>query len=432
MITQFTGLVVMLILSGFFSATETAYTSLSSIQIRQIGREHGRRGRLVKQLAENPDRLLTTILLGNNLVNIAASAIATNLTIQLFGSRLIGAMTGILTLIILIFSELTPKRIAIAWNVRFSLISAWPVWVLSTILRPVIFLISGLSSLITRFIIPKDKTTISFEALLHMMHAAEEEGVVENYESEMVKSVFRLNDVSVQAIMTHRTDVFSLDKNRSIEEAAADISASGFSRIPVYEREPENITGIVLSNDVTACLLKGEGNLRLADIMHEPIFIPATRKLHELFYLLKQEMLNISIILDEYGGLAGLVTREDIIEEILGELYDENEDNGIERIQKTGDNSWRVMGDTSLHQFTDTFDIEMPVTEYAETIAGYIVEELDRIPVKGDKLSIGHYCLEIEETEKNRIVSIILLNTKELRKSKNKTSGKQAEEPPKA
>ncbi len=408
MILQITALAVLLVLSACFSATETAYTSLSAPQLRQISREHGKRGRLVKKLAENPDRLLTTILLGNNLVNIAASALATSLTISLLGSKMIGATTGILTLIILIFAELTPKRIAIARNVPLSLISAWPVWILSTILRPVIFLISGFSSLISRFFIRGETRKVSFEALLHMMSAAEEEGLVENYETEMVKSVFRLNDVSVQAIMTHRTNVFSLDKNMTLEDAAEKISAEGFSRIPVYEKEPENIVGIVLSNDVTAKLLHEEGSLRLADIMHEPIFIPSNRKLHELFYLLKQEMLNISIILDEYGGLAGIVTREDIIEEILGELYDENEDQGIDRIQKTGKSSWRVTGDTTLHQFTDTFELAMPETEYAETIAGYIVEQLDRIPTEGDSLDIGRYHLEIEKTEKNRILSIIV------------------------
>lgn len=408
MILEFSALILLLVLSGCFSATETAFTSLSAPQLRQISLERGKSGRLVKQLAESPDRLLTTILLGNNLVNIAASAIATSITIKLFGSRMIGAMTGILTLIILIFSELTPKRIAIAKNIQFSLISAWPVWLLSAILRPVIFAISAISSLITRFVIAEQNKKISFESLLHMMSAAEEEGVVENYETEMVKSVFRLNDVSVQGIMTHRTDVFSLEKNNKLESVVSEINEKGFSRIPVYDKEPENIVGIVLSKDVTAHIIDGEGQRRLADIMHEPIFIPATRKLHELFYMLKQEMLNISIILDEYGGLAGIVTREDIIEEILGELYDENEDQGIEKIDLIGENLWRIMGDTSLHQFSDTFEVEMPETEYAETIAGYFFEQLDRIPVAGDKLNFERFELEIEKIDKNRIVSIIL------------------------
>ena len=408
MILEFSALALLLIFSACFSATETAFTSLSAPQLRQISIERGKLGKLVKKLAESPDRLLTTILLGNNLVNIAASAIATSLTIQLFGSRMIGIMTGVLTLIILIFAELTPKRIAIARNVQLSLISARPIWLLANILRPVVFIISAVSSFITRFIIAEENKSVSFESLLHMMSAAEEEGVVENYETEMVKSVFRLNDVSVQGIMTHRTDVFSLDKNLRLQDSVAEINESGFSRIPVYDKEPENIVGIVLSKDVTSHIINGEGGKRLADIMHEPIFIPATRKLHELFYMLKQEMLNISIILDEYGGLAGIVTREDIIEEILGELYDENEDQGIEKIQRLDDNLWRIMGDTSLHQFSDTFEIDMPETEYAETIAGYFVEQLDRIPEVGDSLKLDRFEFEIEATDKNRIVSLLL------------------------
>ncbi len=411
MLTEFILLALLLVLSGCFSATETAFTSLSAPQVRQLSLKNGRRGRLVKQLAEKPDRLLTTILLGNNLVNIAASALATNITIELFGSNFIGAMTGILTLIILIFAELTPKRIAIALNAELSLTSAIPVWILTIILRPIIFLISWISSLITRFIIPKENKSFSLEALLHMMGAATEQGLVEKYESEMVKSVFRLNDVSVQAIMTHRTDVFSLNKNMAIEDAVKKINEKGFSRIPVYDKEPENIVGIVLSNDAFSSLLENRETserLRLSDIMHKPIFIPATRKLHELFYQLKTETLNISIILDEYGGLAGIVTREDIIEEILGELYDENETNGLDRIQKIGKDLWRLAGDTSLHQFKDTFEIELPETDYAETIAGYILEVLDRIPSAGDRIKIDRYLLEIEKTNKNRIISILL------------------------
>ena len=407
MTLELISLVILLILSGCFSASETAFTSLSAPQIRQLSMEKGRRGRLVKKLADNPDNLLTTILLGNNLVNIAASALATSITLRLFGSGAVGIMTGVLTLIVLIFAELSPKRIAIARNELISLLSAWPIWVLSQILRPVNFFIRSFSSLITRFFIPKETRKVSLEALIHMMSAAEEDGVVENYESEMVRSVFRLNDVSVQAIMTHRTEVFSLDKNITVNEAAPEISLSGFSRIPVYEKEPENIVGIILSNDITAALINGNGDKRLSDLMHEPIFLPANRKLHELFYRFKNEELNISIILDEYGGLAGIVTREDIIEEILGELYDENEDNLFERIEKLEDGSFRIMGDTSIHQFTDTFEISMPETEYAETIAGYIIEQLDRIPIEGDEISLGNLRLIIEQTDRNRIVSIL-------------------------
>ncbi len=401
-------LVLLLMLSGCFSATETAFTSLSPIQLRVISKTKGHRGKLVRKLGENPDKLLTTILLGNNLVNIAASAIATQLTIDLFGSKMVGIMTGVLTLVILIFAELTPKRIAIALNDKISLISAWPVYLLAQVLTPVIFLISAASSLITRFFIHKQTRRISFDALLHMVRAAEEEGVVENYESEMVKSVFRLNDVTVQAIMTHRTNVFSLDCSRTIEESIEEISSRGFSRIPVYEKEPENVIGIVLSNDVNAMMIKGNGNQRLKDIMREPIFIPSNRRLHELFRLFKKETLNISVVLDEYGGLAGIVTREDIIEEILGELYDENEEQGIEKIVKLDEHSWRIMGDTSLHQFSDSFDVDIPETDYAETVAGYIIERLDRIPDIGDEISIGGYSFTIETVDKNRILTILL------------------------
>ena len=235
MIVQLLVIFCLISLSAIFSSSETAYTSLSYLQLRDIVKKHGHTGRLVEQLSEHPNILLTTILIGNNLVNIAASAIATQLTIELFGNQAVGIMTGVLTLVILIFAEVTPKQLAILHNDKIALRMAYPIKVLSIILFPVIKLIGYFSSAISSFFTPEKKARISLEGILHMVHLAEREGVVENYETRMVKSVFRFNDTQVQTIMTHRTDVFSLEADLPLDKVLKEITKRGFSRIPVYD-----------------------------------------------------------------------------------------------------------------------------------------------------------------------------------------------------
>lgn len=407
MTLQIVLLFVLLSLSGFFSSAETAFTSLSIIQLKHLEKEKGKRGQIVKTLSEKPDTLITTILIGNNLVNIAASAISTQLTIELFGSRFIGIMTGILTLVILIFSEVTPKQIALRKNEALALKSAWAIYLLSLLLKPIILFVTFTTSLITRFFTGDRRHHISLEGILHLVRMGEDQGVVEDYETELVKSVFRLNDVPIQAIMTHRTEVFSLEKNQKIKDVMELISKRGYTRIPVYEQDPENIVGVVLEYDIIKAALAGKENSQIKDIMLKPFFVAANKKLNVLFREFKNEKLNIAVVLDEYGGLAGIVTREDIIEELLGELYDENEERGHEKITAVGEESYRIMGDTSVHQANDTLDIHLPSGKYAQTVAGYIVETLGRIPTAGESITVPGAELKVEKVLRHRIMSVL-------------------------
>jgi len=407
MIFQALTIVVLIFLSAVFSSSETAYTSLSFLKLQELLKYHGRSGRLVKYLSERPNILLTTILIGNNLVNIAASASATQMTIALFGNQAVGIMTGVLTLIILIFAEVTPKHLAILHSDRIALRMAYPIRFLSILLYPVIKLIGFVSIAITSLFSKEQRSEISLEGILHMVHLAEREGVVENYETRMVKSVFRFNDTQVQTIMTHRTDVFSLDADRSLGEVLKEVTERGYSRIPVHDDNPEHIVGILLVRDMMKYIAEEAEQTLIRDIMTQPIFVSETRKVNELFFLFKKEKLNIAVVMDEYGGLAGIVTLEDVAEELFGELYDENEIQGWEKITPLEDGQFRITGDTSLHQLNDRFNISFEHSKYVQTLGGFLIEYLGAIPVQNQKIETPMGSFVVESLNNKRIETVI-------------------------
>lgn len=406
MLIQIIALIVLIILSGIFSSTETAFTSLSIFQIEEIQKKRGSRGRLVKKLTDRPDILLTTILIGNNLVNIGASALATQITIRLFGNQAVGIMTGILTLVILIFAEVTPKRLAIIFNEKLAVSNARFITFLSWVFRPFIFFIGLISTSITRLFRTKTKIKVTLEGILHMINLGEHLGVVKRYETRMVRSVFRFNDITVQAIMTHRTEVFSLEMNSILQETIGIIIQKGYSRIPVYNEEPERIAGVVLLRDIMKFLAEKRFDIPLKEIMIEPIFVPQTKMVNEMFAQFKREKLNMAIVLDEYGGLAGVVTFEDVIEEILGDVYDEHEWRQDEKIKSHGENQYLISADISLHQLYEGLNIELQSEKYAKTLGGYLINLIDHIPVEGENIEIKSGTFVIEKVLKNRIITV--------------------------
>lgn len=396
-------LIIFLILSGFFSSTETAFTSLSLIQAHKLVDEKGKRGRRVEKLSRNPDILLTTLLIGNNLVNIGATTLATKLTITLFGNHALGYMTGALTLFILIFGEVTPKQIAMAKNMTICLYTAPVVWFLSWLFRPFIWIITLFSSTITKIFVSSSQKTLTLENLLLMVSMGENMGIVETYEKQMVKNVFRINDTPIQGIITHRTDVFSLNSELRLSEAMVQMLHSSFSRIPVYKENSENIVGIVLVKELIKMERESWADLRLRDVMLEPFFIPHSKKVNEVFSLFKQKGINIAIVLDEYGGLAGIVTREDVIEEIFGELYDEDEIQETDRIIEESENSWLISGDTSFYTIYDFLNIDLEHSRRILTIGGYLLEKMGHIPIEGEQLNFEEGEYEILKVKNNRI-----------------------------
>lgn len=413
MILNTIGLIVLLILSALFSATETAFTSLSVVQIEQLVQSRGRRGRMVKTLMGNPKLLLSTILIGNNMANVGASFLTATITLQHFGSALVGLTAALLTLIILIFAEVAPKSIAIENNESIALATAYPLRGISLVLTPIAGLVSVISSTITRLFTKQTTPDVTVDGLLHMMKLARRLGVVEEYETRLVQGVFRFADVTAGAIMTHRADVFSLNETLSLSEAIEPINERGFARIPIYREDPEKISGVVLAWQVVIAVLEGKGDSPLASLALEPIFIPSSLKLKELFLRFSSSHINLAVVIDAYGGVAGVVSREDIIEELVGELYDENETVLGEKITQLSPTSYRIQGDTSLHQLKDLIDLPLPQGGRAKTVAGYLVEHLRRIPSKGEEIPIPGAIVTVERIERNRIVSVVCTSTKE-------------------
>ena len=398
-------LLILILMSGYFSGIETAFTSLSIVQIQQLKHSHPSRGRLIEHLVARPDRLLTTILIGNNLVNVAAAALATQAAIDLFGTAGVGVVTGVLTLVILIFGEVTPKQLAITYNVEVCLHSARIIFGLAVLLRPFVVVISAFASMIARLTGRHRGHGLTLDGVLHLVKHAESLGVIEAYKSRMVRRVFRFSEVTVSAIMTHRTDVFSLDVNLTVGEVFSDVLNRGFARVPVYDAHPEAIVGIVLFKDLTQRMSADEDDTPLRSITVDPIIVPENRSISDTLAQLRRAQINMAIVLDEYGGLAGIVTTEDIIEEIVGELYDEDEKPKRDRVVKNGE-AYVVVADMTLHDFNDYFRLGITATRDIQTVAGYLTDQAGRIPSPGESITTPVGTFVVKSTSKNRIVTV--------------------------
>ena len=398
-------LAALLIVSGFFSSVETAFTSLSPGQVSALAENGGKRGRLVQKLSERPDILLTTLLIGNNLANLGASALMTTMTIRIFGNAYVAAATGILTLIILVFCEVSPKQIAMVANESLCLLSARIVWVLSWFFRPFIWIVTAVSRTITLLFVGKEKQELTLENLLHHVKAAEGQGVVESYEEEMVRNVFRINDTPVEAIMTHRTELFSVDEDTKVRDAMDQFIESGHTRAPVLKGDLGHVCGVITLFDLARAIKKSP-ETHVHEFSTPPYLVPGTMRAHELFFRLKREPIHMAVVLDEYGGLDGVVTREDVMEEILGEFYDERETHASDPISQDTDGSWIIQGDADFYDMSDILGLELEHNNRTHTIGGYLLEKLEHIPAAGTTIALYEGAYTILEIQRQRIVSV--------------------------
>jgi len=396
---------ILLILSAYFSSVETAFTSLTPGQINSLAENRGKRGLLVKKLTERHDILLTTLLIGNNLANLGASALTTAMTIRLFGKIYVAAATGVLTLTVLVFCEVSPKQIALVANETLCLISARLINLLSVVLRPFIWIVSSVSRGITLLFVGSKRREITLEQLLHHVKVAEGQGVVESYEEEMVRNVFRINDTPVKAIMTHRTELFMMNENTTVQDAAYLFVDSGHTRAPVLNGDLEHVSGIVTLFDLVRALRK-RPRASIKTISKSPYLVPGTMKAHELYFRLRSEPIQMAIVLDEYGGLDGIVTREDIIEEIFGKFLDERANPSANPISEQPDGSWIIQGDTDFYDLSDILGLELKHDSRTNTIGGYLLEKSGNIPVQGTVIELGEGQYTILRTRNKRIVSV--------------------------
>jgi CBS domain containing-hemolysin-like protein len=405
-------MIALLLASAFFSATETAFTSLSAMQAQALKKTKGQRGALVEMMSKKPEVFLSTVLIGNNIVNMALSALVTSATIDAFGDAAVGASTGILTLLVLTFGEITPKRIAIAHNEFIAIHSVRAIRMLSLAFYPMAKALNAVGSVVAKLFGEGSKRRVTVAGIFQAIRTAESEGVLESADGRMARNVFRLQDATVQGILTHRTVVFSLEASTTVREAIWDVVGMGYDRVPVYEGDAERIVGVVTSSRLFSAWLQGNLDAPVSSLASEPLFVLPTKRANELLKLFRRTGETFAVVMDEYGGFSGIVTMKDLIEEIAGEFAD-SADEGVpgiapEKIRRLPDGRLRIEGDTPLHLLKEYSDIDFEHPPQVQTVAGYICASLGRIPVRREKADTAIGYFTIEELVGNRIASVTL------------------------
>jgi len=401
MIVQILLLISTLLLSAFFSASETAYTSLSQAQLYSLSEKKGQR---IRNLLSTPGKMLATVLIGNTVANIIASVITTKITIEYFGSTALAISTGILTLFILFFSELVPKQIAIIHNERIAMLTLYPLIFLSWIVFPFIKISSFFSRLLSRSAKGTHKT-LTIQGLLSLVAQAEETGILSSYHSSIINNSLQLSKLTVSSIMTHRLLVQSLEHSTTINEFLLQMEHIPFSRIPLYEKNAENIIGIVHIKSI----LRHANNptLKLAKIMYQPLYISDQKSITVVLNRLLSEKQHMTIVLDEFGGLAGIVTLEDILEEIIGQVDDEYETPSKKKIVPLKDGSFIVQANISLTSFSSITPQPLGHIKKVGTLGGFLLQHIGRIPGRNDHIHTNIGDFEILSLAKNRISQVI-------------------------
>jgi len=395
-------LAILILLSGFFSGAETAFFSLSDIKVREMISLKKRNAKLVAKLKSNPQRLLITILIGNNFVNIAAASLATIIVTDLFGSSVVGITTGVMTLIILVFGEITPKSLSIKYNQSICSLIARPVFLIENLLLPITWLFEK--------VYPKGGLrvpAITEEELRIMASVGVEEGTVEKKEAEIIKKVFQLNDITAEDVMTPRSKIYALKENRKLKGVKGKIINSPFSRIPIYKKSIDQISGVLYKNDALSHLAKHKSdNVRLKKIARKAIFVPESMFVDELMREFQVKHVHMAVAVNEYGEITGIVTLEDVIEELVGEITDET-DISKEFIKRVNKQIILVHGNTEIKQINDFFNVSLD--EGYLTISGLIEDKLNRIPESGEKLDIGNLTLEVKAADKKKIKQVKII-----------------------
>lgn len=398
-------LIVLLFLSAYFSATETAFSSLNRIRLKNRAAAGNKRAKLAYALSEDYDELLSTILVGNNLVNIASTAMATVLFTRALGE---GAgptvSTIVMTVTVLIFGEVAPKSLAKEAPESFAMISAPVIRVLIVLLKPVNFLFTQLKKGLKKLFRISSSRSVTDSELLTIVEEAEQEGGIDQDESAMLRNVIEFDDIEAIDIMTPRVDVEAVSKDSSKEEVARLFRETGYSRLPVYEETIDSIVGVIHEKDFYTYVWDDEKNF--LDILKSAEFIPPSMKISDLLKLLQQNKLHMAVIVDEFGGTEGIVTLEDVIEELVGEIWDEHDAVVQESFRKIDSGAYRVYCSTDLDDLFDFFHISCE-TE-ASTINGWLTENLDRIPVAGDSFEYEGLVFTVTKAENNRAEEIIV------------------------
>ena len=406
-ILQLVILVILLSASAFFSSAETALMTSNKLKIRNLAENGDKRAKKVLDITANTDKMLSAILIGNNVVNLTASSLSTTLTLKIFGSSLVGIATGILTFLILVFGEITPKNVASKNAENMALAYIGVISVIVTVMTPVIFIVNKVAgAVISIFTKNSDENNaVTEEELRAMVEYSHEEGVIENEEKKMIVNVVDFGDTVAGDIMVPRVDMVMVDEKSSYEEILQVFREERYTRIPVYEETPDNVIGILNVKDFL--LIEDKENFVMKELLREPLYTYEYKKTSALMMDMRKTGANIVIVLDEYGITAGLITLEDMLEEIVGEIRDEFDADEDEGITKVSDLEYLIDGSTNLDDINDRIGLELSSDEY-ESIGGLIMEKLGRLPVEGEIINFDNIVLTVKKMDHARIEKVCL------------------------
>ncbi len=426
-------LVVLIVLSAFFSSAETALTTLSDVKVRAMA-DANPTGRVLtlQKILDSRSKLISAILIGNNVVNISASSLMTALVIRIWGNAAVGIGTGVLTLLVLIFGEIVPKTWAMCNNEKLSLAYARVIYFLMQVLTPVIFIIDKISGffLSIMHIDSSARVTMTENELKTYVDVSHEDGVIEQEEKKLIYNVFEFGDSVAKDIMIPRIDMTTIDVNATYDELLSLFRESMYTRIPVYENDTDNIIGIVIVKDFL--LVEDREHFKIQDIMREGYYTYEYKKTADLLLEMRLSTTNISLVLNEYGATVGMITIEDLLEEIVGEIRDEFDADEEELFKKIGDNEYEVGGSMKLDDINDVLDTKFDSEDY-DSIGGIMIELLDRFPTEGESVTTENsITLTAKKVDNNRIETVVILLPEPetpLEEDSDKSSSEEEQQP---
>ena len=408
-VIQIVTLVILVFLSGFFSSAETAYSTVNRVRIRTLAQENHKGALRVLGILDQYGKMLSAILIGNNIVNLSASSVATTLAIKIWGSYIVGIVTGVLTFVILIFGEIIPKTWAIQRSEKITLMYSRTIRLWMTVLTPIIFIIDKLSNWILRFLhISSDGNNFSIteKELKTYVDVSHEGGVIESEERELIYNVFDFGDTVAKDIMIPRIQMTTIPLDATYQELLSTFQDSMFTRIPVYDDDPDHIIGVVNIKDFI--LVKDKEKFQLKKILREAYYTYEYKSVSDLLMEIREKSLSIAFVLSEYGATVGMITMEDMIEELVGEIRDEYDADEEELIQEIEEGQFLVEGQMKLDDINDALDIELDSEDY-DSIGGLIIEKLDRLPQDKETIVLDNgITLQADGVQDNRIVKVLI------------------------
>ena len=406
---QAVAILILIALSSFFSSAETAMTTVNKIRIQSLAEQGNKRAVILEKIISNSPKMLSTVLIGNNIVNMSVSSLMTTLTIKILGNAYVGITTGILTLLILIFGEITPKNLATIHAEKLSLAYSRIIYGLMILLTPVVFIVNKITEgvLVILHVNPDEKANAMTEHELRtLVNVGEKDGVIENEEKQIIYNVFDFSDAHAKDIMIPRINMVTVSLDATYDDVLAVFRDSMYTRLPVYEDDKDNIIGLINIKDFI--LTEDQSAFHVGNILRDAYYTYEYKKIADLMYEMREKTTNVSFVLNEYGATVGMITLEDLLEEIVGEIRDEYDEDEEELIQKMSDDTYLVEGSMKLDDINDALGTDLTSEDY-DSIGGLIIDCLDRLPEDGEEVTLENGIhLKVQGIDQNRIVKVLM------------------------